>query len=124
MFSAGPNGALQIFGVTLIGATAENGRRLLLTVAFIALVLLVGSVLRRLTRWLAHFSKDRRISFRGRQGVTIALFTILLVGVISIWFDDPNRLATAAGLVTAGLAFALPRVITPTAGYVIILRRQ
>jgi small-conductance mechanosensitive channel len=46
----------------------------------------------------------------------------LLFGLLSIWFDDPNRLATAIGLVTAGLAFALQRVITATAGYFVILR--
>ena len=34
----------------------------------------------------------------------------------------PTRLATALGLVTAGLAFALQRVVTAVAGYVVILR--
>lgn len=120
--STGPNGALQVFGVTLIGATSDNGRRLLLTLGFIIAVLLFGWALRHLTSWVSHFSKDRRISFWGRQAVNIALFLLLLIGVLSIWFDDPNRLATAAGLVTAGLAFALQRVITATAGYLIILR--
>lgn len=47
---------------------------------------------------------------------------MLVVGIVSIWFDDPTRLTTALGLVTAGLAFALQRVITATAGYVVILR--
>jgi small-conductance mechanosensitive channel len=45
-----------------------------------------------------------------------------MLGVVSIWFDDPVRLATALGLVTAGLAFALQRVVTAVAGYVVILR--
>jgi small-conductance mechanosensitive channel len=47
---------------------------------------------------------------------------ILVFGIISIWFDDPARLATAAGLVSAGLAIALQRVITAFAGYFVILR--
>jgi small-conductance mechanosensitive channel len=47
---------------------------------------------------------------------------ILAVGLVSIWFDDPARLATALGLVTAGLAFALQRVVTAVAGYIVILR--
>jgi small-conductance mechanosensitive channel len=38
--------------------------------------------------------------------------------------DDPTRLATALGLVTAGLAFALQRVVTAIAGYFVILRGQ
>jgi hypothetical protein len=29
-----------------------------------------------------------------------------------MWFDDPTRLTTAAGLISAGLAFALQRVVT------------
>src|SRR5207237_3024096 len=45
-----------------------------------------------------------------------------LIGVASIWFDDPTRLTTAMGLVTAGLAFALQRVVTAVAGYLLILR--
>jgi small-conductance mechanosensitive channel len=45
-----------------------------------------------------------------------------LVGVVSIWFDEPSRLATAAGLVTAGLAFALQRFVTAFAGCILILR--
>jgi small-conductance mechanosensitive channel len=42
--------------------------------------------------------------------------------VMSIWFTDPARLATAFGLVSAGLAFALQQVITSIAGYFVILR--
>lgn len=42
--------------------------------------------------------------------------------LLSIWFDDPTRLATALGLVSAGLVFALQKVITAIAGYFVILR--
>ena len=42
--------------------------------------------------------------------------------MLSIWFDNPARLATAIGLVGAGIAFALQRVITAVAGYFVILR--
>ena len=44
------------------------------------------------------------------------------MGLVSIWFDDPTRLTTALGLVTAGLAFALQKVVTAFAGYFVILR--
>ena len=46
----------------------------------------------------------------------------MVVIVASIWFNDPTRLATAAGLVTAGLAFALQKVVSSVAGYLVILR--
>ena len=41
---------------------------------------------------------------------------------MSLWFDNPANLTTAAGLVTAGLAFALQKVVTAFAGYLVILR--
>jgi small-conductance mechanosensitive channel len=46
----------------------------------------------------------------------------MLLALVSIWFDDPARLATGLGLVTAGLAFALQKLITALAGYFVILR--
>ena len=51
--------------------------------------------------------------YSGRtKGVRIALTLLLILGVVSIWFEDPTRLATALGLVAAGLSFALQKVIT------------
>ncbi len=44
----GPNRAVEIGGVKLVGVTAENGGKLLLTVAFVLALLLAGWVLRRL----------------------------------------------------------------------------
>jgi len=115
-------GALSIFGVKLIGATPENGRRLLLTMAFVVVVLLAGRVLKWSVWRLNRGIKDRRPAFWSRQAVNIGIAVLLVLGVLSIWFDDPTRLTTALGLVTAGLAFALQRVVTAIAGYVIILR--
>ena len=71
---------------------------------------------------LTHSLKDRRAAFWSRQAVNIGTAALLTLGVVSVWFDDPTRLATAFGLVTAGLAFALQRVVTAMAGYLIILR--
>jgi small-conductance mechanosensitive channel len=108
--------------VTLIGATPENGRKLLLTLAVVVAMLAIGWLVRAFLSRISRVERARRVLFWGRQVVNIALTLLLLIGVLSIWFDDPNRLATAAGLVTAGLAFALQRVITATAGYFVILR--
>jgi small-conductance mechanosensitive channel len=122
MIASGPNAAVQLFGVTLIGATPENGRKLLLTFGFIVAVLAAGWLIRALLSRVSRLERARRVIFWGRQVVNIGIAVLLVIGVLSIWFDDPNRLATAAGLVTAGLAFALQRVITATAGYFVILR--
>ncbi len=65
---------------------------------------------------------DPHAEFWFRQGVNIGTTVLLILGLLSIWFDDPTRLATALGLVTAGLAFALQKVVTAIAGYFVILR--
>ena len=57
-----------------------------------------------------------------RQAVSLLATIVLIVGLLSIWFNDPTRLATAFGLMSAGLAFALQQVITSIAGYFVILR--
>jgi small-conductance mechanosensitive channel len=118
----GPQRAVELLGVRLVGINAENGVKLLFTVAFIALVLLVGRGLRALLSRALRDSGNRRAPFWGRQSINLGVAVVLLLGIASIWFDDPTRLTTALGLVTAGLAFALQKVITALAGYFVILR--
>lgn len=118
----GDNRALELFGVKLVGFNAENGRKLLFTIALTLVLLLLSKLLRRLAR--SATEQGERTAFWVRQGIHVFTAMALLVGITSIWFDDPTRLATAMGLVTAGLAFALQRVVTALAGYVLILRGQ
>lgn len=42
----GPAQAVEIFGIRLVGATVENGKKLLFTLIFIAVVLLLRALLR------------------------------------------------------------------------------
>jgi small-conductance mechanosensitive channel len=119
---AGPRRAVEILGVELVGVNAENGRKLVLTVVFVLLVLLVSGLLRALAGVVLRRRRDARLAFWWRQGIGVTMGVVMLIGVTSIWFDDPARLATALGLVTAGLAFALQKVVTALAGYAVILR--
>jgi small-conductance mechanosensitive channel len=120
----GPNRAVQIFGVKLVGVTAETGRKVLLSLAVVALLALLARGLQRLLR--AMLPGDARVHTRfwARQGIRLATAAVGLLLLLSIWFDDPGRLTTAAGLVTAGLAIALQRVITAFAAYFVILRAR
>jgi small-conductance mechanosensitive channel len=117
----GPDQNLQIFGVRLLGLTALNGRKLLFTLCFFALLILLSLSLRWFARIIAAH-RHQKTAFWTSQGISLITFVIGLLGFLSIWFDNPARLATGAGLVGAGLAFALQQVITSFAGYFVILR--
>ncbi|MET4116379.1 small-conductance mechanosensitive channel [Bradyrhizobium sp. JR1.5] len=112
----------KLFGVPLIGATPENAHKLLLTIGLVACVLALGWGLRKVIALGQGLVNWHRVLFWVRQAINLLLAVTLVFGVLSIWFDDPARLGTAAGLLSAGLAFALQKVITATAGYFVILR--
>jgi small-conductance mechanosensitive channel len=113
---------MELFGVTLVGLNSEVGHKVLLTLGlFIAIALL---------RWLVGTVSDLLLKaqphpgarFWTWQAISLAAALLGVLGIVSIWFDNPENLTTAGGLVTAGLAFALQKVITSFAGYIVILR--
>lgn len=112
--------ALQFFGIHLVGATPENLRKLIVSLVLIALVLAFTWVARRLLRDFGR--RQSKARFWTRQAISLLAALVIIIGLVSVWFDDPTRLATALGLITAGLAFALQRVITAFVGYIIIMR--
>lgn len=69
-----------------------------------------------------HGRDNQKIDFWLRQAISLATTIVMLVGVLSIWFANPAQLGTAFGFVTAGLAFALQKVVTALAAYFVILR--
>jgi small-conductance mechanosensitive channel len=115
---------MELLGIKWVGVNPENGTKLLLSFVFIAAVLIIGALL----RWLIGLLLQRtdyasvQTRFWSRQGVSLTTAVVLVLGLLSIWFNDPTRLATAFGLITAGLAFALQKVVTAIAGYFVLLR--
>jgi len=118
----GEQGNVRIGSIKLVGITAENGWKLLFTVVIIVVALLLNRGLKALAVRLLGGRWNDRPAFWARQGINILTAVVLVLGIVSAWFDDPTRLATALGLVTAGLAFALQKVVTSFAGYLVILR--
>ena len=112
----------RLFGITLIGATQDNLHKLLLTIGFIIVAIVATWALRRLLGLFIGSRSGTRFQFWAKQGVSLVIAAILILGVMSIWFDNPARLAAVLGLIGAGVAFALQRVITAVAGYFVILR--
>jgi len=115
---------LHFLGINWVGLTEQNGRKLLLSIGFCIAIAVVRTLVRNLCRVVLRGEAPRAIQARfwAHQAINLSSSLLVVLGLASIWFDDPARLATALGLVGAGLAFALQRVITAFAGYVVILR--
>lgn len=123
LLAAAPgNAPLTLFGIRLIGFTPHVLRQLIFTLVWIGLFLLVNRGLRALNWKLFAHRRAARTRFWVQQGVAIASTVTLVIGLISIWFENPAKLTTAAGLVSAGVAVALQRVVTSFAAYLVILR--
>ncbi len=118
----GPKNSLHVFGVKLVGVNAETGTKVILTIALVAVIFLLRWLLQAVTARLYARTEKAQTRFWARQVIQVGIAFIFIVGGLSIWFDDPARLSTGLGLVTAGLAFALQKVVASLAGYVIILR--
>ena len=115
---------MEFLGIKWVGVNAENGQKLVLSLVFIVAVLLFGALARWLTRLVINRTDQagEQTRFWTRQTISLASAVVLILGLLSIWFNDPTRLTTAFGLMSAGLAFALQQVITSIAGYFVILR--
>ena len=113
---------MEIFDVRLIGVNGESAQKLLLTLAFIGGVLLLRASIVGVASLITGRHRNERVMFWSRQGASITAAILLVVILLSVWFDDPQRLTTGLGLFGAGLAFALQRVVTAFAGYVIVMR--
>lgn len=106
-------------------SSAGLGTQILLTVAVIVGALIVRFLVSGLVRlgtrgWKR--SEEARPRFWIQQGTQLVLLVAVVVALLSIWVVDAGRFASIAGLVTAGLAVALQRVITSFAAYLIVLR--
>ena len=120
--SSAPASDLHLFGVRLIGATPANLQKLLLTIGFIVVAYLVAAGLRWVLSLFIGSRSGTRFQFWAKQGVSLIVAAIVILGVLSIWFDNPARLGSMLAIIGAGIAFALQRVITAIAGYFLILR--
>lgn len=119
----GNNRQIQVFGVKLLGINAANGWKLLLTIGYMVAILIVSFLIRGLARLLLHNWRGKRIAFWIQQAIRLLTTICILIGIASIWFSqNSSGLGTFLGLFSAGLAFALQRVVTAFAAYLVILR--
>ncbi len=115
---------LQFFGVKLLGLSSLTLHKVVLTLAFLLVLIVLRTVLEWIIRAVTPKSRRLRRSFWVRQAANLFTAALFVLSMLSIWFDDPGRLATGIGLVSAGLAFALQKVVTSFAGYFTIIRSR
>jgi len=113
---------MELFGVRFVGVNLENLNKLLFSLALIAAVVILRYFAGAIAQRVLRAYPNERARFWTWQITSLLTAAVITLGVISIWFDRPESLTTAVGLVTAGLAFALQKVITSFAAYFIILR--
>ncbi|MCM2348644.1 MAG: mechanosensitive ion channel family protein [Bacteriovoracaceae bacterium] len=114
---------MEVFGIKLVGINYENGQKVLLTIFTIFIVVAFKKLI-TFAIWKVYSRSQKRQSVRfwSRQALNLLSAIVIVLMFLSIWFDNPTRLATGLGLVTAGLAFALQKVVTSFAGYLMIMR--
>ncbi len=113
---------MELFGIRLLGVNGDNATKLLLSLAVLGAVFLARYAIVWIVRGVTGEQPNERTVFWTRQGASLFTTVVGLLALLSIWFKDPSRLGTAAGLIGAGLAFALQKVVTAFAGYLVILR--
>ena len=120
---------MTLFGIHLLGFDLRTGEKIVLTAGLLIFFALLRRLVAYATRARVSDAKDTaaegaaaRTVFWTRQVISLVLFAALVLGLVSVWFDDAASFATVGALFTAGIAVALQRVITAFAAYIIILR--
>lgn len=113
---------MELFGIRFVGFNEENAQKLMLTVVFLSAAFVIKWLCQKFVSVILPFNKNLKVRFWTRQGLNIFFSLIMVLVFLSIWFDDPTRLATGLGLMSAGLAFALQKVVTSFAGYLVVMR--
>jgi small-conductance mechanosensitive channel len=114
--------ALALGGVRLVGVDGHTGLKLLYTLVLVVGVLVLRWVARQVVRLALRGRSNSSARFWSRQGINLAIAVIIVLGLLSIWFDNGLHAAAAVGVIGAGTAFAMQKAVTSIAGYFLILR--
>jgi small-conductance mechanosensitive channel len=118
----GINTCVEVYGVKLLGVNAHTGEKFLFSLAMVAIFVAFRVLFHAAARLLVRGFKGERVRFWAHQAINFLSVVILILGLASIWFDNAARATTVMGLIAAGIAFALQKLITAIAGYFVILR--
>jgi L-asparagine transporter-like permease len=97
---------LEIFHIKFVGLSAENLHKLLATLVLVGAVVVLRLILNAVVHPTSHGDDDKSAATRFwvQQGVGLAAAVLFVFGLISIWFDNTDRLTTILGFVALVLA--------------------
>lgn len=113
---------MHAFGIRLLGATSDNLHRLILSLIIVGALFALRYAVVWVVRLATGEEPNERVVFWTRQGASLGTAILIVLLLLSVWFDNTQRFGTFAGLIAAGVAFAMQKVITAFAGYLVILR--
>lgn len=96
---------MTLFGVRLVGVNGATFHKLVITVGFIAAILLVRWVVVQILRLFTGKEPNERVIFWTRQASGLFTAVLSFLVIVSVWFDDPARLATGCRPVQRGTRF-------------------
>ncbi|HJQ54658.1 MAG TPA: mechanosensitive ion channel domain-containing protein [Gemmatimonadaceae bacterium] len=103
-------------------SSGTTTQKILATLAlFVGVIIIAGLLRAALSAALARKGADKP-RFWGRQVIGLLALAAIVAGIGLIWGPSLKNASGIFGLVAAGVAVALQRVITSFAGYLIILR--
>ncbi|WP_224240159.1 mechanosensitive ion channel family protein [Hyalangium gracile] len=109
---------MEFFGVRILGLNPETLRKVVLSLAVLVVVMGVRALLGVVVGLGTGVS---RRSIWARKYIRLAFGGLGTLLLLSIWFDNPTRLATFLGLLAGGLAFASQNAVLSVAGYFVIV---
>ena len=107
---------------TAAAASDISGSKVLLTFAIALAAILASALLRKVARAALSHGSNGRALFWADQVIKLLALAGFLAGFLLLWSGHLSGLGGAIGVIGAGVAVALQRVITSFAGYLIILR--
>ena len=111
---------MRLFGVTLIGATPENLRKLLLTIAIVIIVLTATWLMRSLLRLFIGTRGGTRFHFWARQAVSLVM-AMVLASAMGVVAALPRQAARLDRVAAAGDRRGDPQRVDPEVGEVSLL---
>jgi small-conductance mechanosensitive channel len=109
---------MEFFGVRILGFNDETLRKVVLSLGVLAVAFGVRALL---TVVVGFGTGVSRRTIWARKGIRLVFGGIATLLLLSIWFDNPTRLATFLGLIAGGIAFASQNAVLSVAGYFVIV---